>query len=291
MPCFHPITGYRSFTGGITWSPRLGYVDFPMTVPCGQCVGCRLERSRQWAVRIMHEASMHDYNVFLTLTYDDAHLPNRSSLDRSHFQKFMKRLRKFFTGQRISYFHCGEYGDQNGRPHFHSIVFNCWFSDRIEYSRNGRGEPLYTSETLARLWPFGLAVIGEVTFDSAAYCARYIMKKITGDLADSHYRRVDEYGEVYYLEPEYCTMSLKPGIGKLWYQKFGVEIEDNDSIVVRGVECVPPRYYDKLRLQIEDVKRKRMKRAYKRRANSSPARLKVRETVKLAQINFLGRKL
>ena len=128
MPCFCPLEGWRSkdrsSTGKrkIVFNPRDALRDMPVTVPCGQCIGCRLERSRQWAVRCIHEASLHEDNCFITLTYDDAHLPTDLSLNVSHFQKFMKRLRKRF-GEGIRFFHCGEYGENFGRPHYHACLF------------------------------------------------------------------------------------------------------------------------------------------------------------------------
>lgn len=298
MPCYRPLKGFKAVGGGITWSPRQGYVDQPMEVPCGQCIGCRLERSRQWAVRIMHEASMHEDNVFVTLTYDDEHLPYRGCLQKQDFQKFMKRLRKKFRG-RISFYHCGEYGDENWRPHYHAILFGVDFADRVFYSENGRGEKLYTSETLSGLWGRGLAVFGDVTFESAAYCARYCVKKVTGDAAVLHYQRVDAVsGERYQLPPEYATMSLKTsdgvgGIGFRWLQKFGKEVEDDDSVVMRGREMLPPRYYDKKRdkMAMKQVRKLRIRGAYSQPGELSEARRVVKEKVKLAQVQFLRRKV
>lgn len=298
MPCYRPLKGFKAVGGGITWSPRQGYVDQPMEVPCGQCIGCRLERSRQWAVRIMHEASMHEDNVFVTLTYDDEHLPYRGCLQKQDFQKFMKRLRKKFRG-RISFYHCGEYGDENWRPHYHAILFGVDFADRVFYSENGRGEKLYTSETLSGLWGRGLAVFGDVTFESAAYCARYCVKKVTGDAAVLHYQRVDAVsGERYQLPPEYATMSLKTsdgvgGIGFRWLQKFGKEVEDDDSVVMRGREMLPPRYYDKKRdkIAMKQVRKLRIRGAYSQPGELSEARRVVKEKVKLAQVQFLRRKV
>lgn len=237
---------------------------------------------------------MHEDNVFVTLTYDDAHLPHHGVLDKSDFQKFMKRLRRFFSARRISFFHCGEYGEENGRPHFHAILFNVGFDDRVRHSVNGRGEQLYESATLSRLWPFGMAVFGDVTFESAAYCARYCVKKVTGDSALSHYQRIDLVtGEVYQLPPEYATMSLKPGIGLRWFERYEDEIEDGDSVVMRGVEMLPPRYYDKKRNKsvFKRVKRKRLFGMYRKKDNLTPARLSVQERVKRAQLGFLKRSL
>lgn len=296
MPCYYPVKGYKGLNGGISFSPRSSYVDVPMQVPCGRCIGCRLERSRQWAVRIMHEVQMHDDNSFVTLTYAEDKLPPRGCLVVRDFQLFMKRLRKAYAPERISFFHCGEYGDENGRPHYHAILFGVSFPDAVLYSRNGRGESLYSSAFLSELWPHGLGLVGAVTFESAAYVARYCVKKITGQQALHYYQRVDaETGEIFHLPPEYATMSLRPGIGKAWFARYGAELEDNDSVVMRGHEMSVPRYYDKLRSSgvLKLAKRKRMGDLYKVACKGElrEARVRVKELVKLSQVNFLGRKL
>ena len=120
-------------------------------MPCGQCIGCRLERSRQWAIRCVHEASLWPDNCFVTLTFDDDNIISSGSLVKADFQKFMKRLRKRF-GKGVRYFHCGEYGDLLGRPHHHACLFNFSFPDRYLWSSSG-GVNLYRSPTLEELWP------------------------------------------------------------------------------------------------------------------------------------------
>lgn len=184
----------------------------------------------------MHEASMHEENSFITLTYDDEHLPQDQSLDLRDFQLFMKRMRKEYAPKKIRFYHCGEYGDLNQRPHFHSLLFGHDFNDKKTWSANG-GQRLYTSETLSRLWPFGYSVIGDVTFESAAYVARYVMKKITGEKAEEHYNG---------RKPEYTTMSRRPGIGKTWFEKFRNDVYPLDRLVVRGNVTRPTRFYDAL---------------------------------------------
>ena len=149
---------------------------------------------------------MHEENSFVTLTYSDEHLPDGGRLVLDDFQRFFKRLRKR-VGVPVRYYHCGEYGETFGRPHYHACIFGYGFPDRVLWSYSN-GQPLYSSKELSDLWPYGHALIGEVTFDSAAYVARYIMKKVNGDRADEHYRRVDlDTGEIYQLPPEYTTMS------------------------------------------------------------------------------------
>ena len=184
---------------------------------------------------------MHDANCFLTLTYDDRHCP--LSLVRSDFQKFMKRLRKAVPCK-VRYYHCGEYGDNTRRPHYHAVLFGYDFPDRKLFRTTG-GHDLYISEQLLGLWPFGHHLIGSVDFESAAYVARYCLKKINGPPAEDHYTLMDpETGELVSIEPEYATMSSKPGIGRAWIDKFSSDVYPHDWFVIRGQKMRPPRYYD-----------------------------------------------
>lgn len=269
---------------------------FNLKIPCGQCVGCRLERSRQWAVRCMHEASLHEHNCFLTLTYNDANLPHDRSLDYSHFQKFMKRVRKAFTGQEIKFYMCGEYGETYERPHFHAILFGLDWADKEIFTIR-QGMHLYTSKTLERLWTYGFASIGDVTFESCAYVARYVMKKVTGTKAEEHYKMVDtETGELYDRVPEFNRMSLKPGIGATWFERYHTDVFPHDYVVSRGVKCKPPKYYDKLfhRLDaktMDDIKDKRVVDAEENWEDNTRARLEVKETVTKARISQLKRSI
>ena len=147
MTCYHPLTAYwaiskngdRSITFDINKSCGSGAV---IKLPCGQCVGCRLERSRQWAVRCMHEASLYKRNCFITLTYSNEYLPPNMSLVKSDFQKFMKRLRKR-CGSSVRYYYCGEYGENFGRPHYHAILFGFDFKDKVYWRQNTNGDRCY----------------------------------------------------------------------------------------------------------------------------------------------------
>lgn len=249
MTCFYPLAGWRGASPGpsgkrpIVFSLKDACPDRPVTIPCGQCVGCRLERSRQWAVRCVHEAAMHDRNVFVTLTYAPEHCPIDGGLRVRDHQLFMKRLRKRF-GSGIRFYMCGEYGETTLRPHYHYLLFNCDFTDKQLFTvRNGFR--CFTSQALSEIWPFGHSVIGDVTFQSAGYVARYVMKKITGDMAEDHYRRFDSNtGEVFDVLPEFNKMSLGAGIGFSWIQRYGKEVLRRDSVVINGHECRPPRFYD-----------------------------------------------
>lgn len=151
---------------------------FSLSLPCGQCIGCRLEYSRQWAIRCMHESTLHDQSCFITLTYSDDNLPEHGTLILRDFQLFMKRLRFEFSNVKIRFYHCGEYGEKFGRPHYHALLFGIDFeADRTLYSQSKQGSKLYVSDTLNKLWNKGFATIGNITFESAAYVARYVVKK------------------------------------------------------------------------------------------------------------------
>ena len=230
----------------------------------------------------MHEAQMHDRSCFLTLTYDDEHLPYRQSLDVSHWQLFAKRLRQKCGPFR--FFHCGEYGERTGRPHYHACLFGLDFSEDRKLWKEIRGNAYYVSETLTETWSMGHALIGDLTPESAAYTARYVMKKVTGNNAADHYGRVDEEtGEIYELKPEYITMSRNKGLGESWFRKFHRDVYPSDEVVLRGKKYKPPRYYDKLYEEMNPegfaaiVKRREAREvAANRAADNTDARLEAR---------------
>lgn len=303
MVCYHPLKGYRSReadpgTGKrrIVFDQKRGYPDMPVTLACGQCMGCRLERSRQWAIRCLHEASLHADNNFLTLTYNDEHLPESRSLDIRDFQLFMKRYRKYVAkarGAKIKMYYCGEYGPHTMRPHYHACIFGHDFDDKEVFKVNKRGERIYISPTLEKLWPLGFSTIGAVTFDSAAYVARYIMKKITGEKAEEHYEWVNpETGEVFQRVPEFNQSSN--GIAKEWYNKYKGDVYPHDYVVVNGKKVRPPRYYNGLFEHEEPAEFRRIRNARVRNAkghadNNTPDRLKVREKVQFERLKRLPR--
>lgn len=206
-------------------------------LPCGQCIGCRLERSRQWAIRCVHEASLHKENCFITLTYDEEHIPKDHSLNKRDFTLFMKKLRKKY-GSKIRFFMCGEYGDQLLRPHYHACLFNFRPPDLLPWAVRADKITLYRSAAMEKLWSRGYVTVGDVSFESAAYVARYVVKKVTGSKAADYYR--DKL-------PEYTNQSRRPGIAAGWLEKYKTDVYPLDKIVIRdGTQCRPPRYYDKI---------------------------------------------
>lgn len=301
MTCYFPLHAYKDKSKDaqkmkLVFKRPGSWKGEAIDLPCGQCIGCRLEYSRQWAVRCMHESSLYDENCFVTLTYNDQNIPPNNSLVLSDFQNFMKRLRKSIEPKKIRFYHCGEYGDLFERPHYHAILFNHDFSDKKFFKRSGENN-LYTSDTLEGLWNKGFATVGSVSFDSAAYVARYVMKKVTGKDAEKHYGlRI----------PEYTTMSRRPGIGKGWYDKFKSDVYPLDRLVVNGVDTRPPRFYDNLfakdsrsDMELIKIKRERENKRFVsemmndgtiiRYSDNDGGRLRVREEVKRAEISILKR--
>ncbi len=293
MACFKPLEGFRGTSGGLCFS-RHKSTGLRMTVPCGQCTGCRLERSRQWAVRCMHEASLYDECCFVTLTYRDEDLPRFGSLVMDDWQNFFKRLRRRIDGK-VRYFGCGEYGSVSGRPHYHALLFGLDFADKVLWTIRGE-HSVFRSVFLESVWTSGHSEIGSVTFESAAYVARYCVKKVTGKAAEAHYACVDpETGEMSSRLPEFATMSRRPGIGTGWFEKFGAEVYPSDEVIVRGSSCKPPRFYDKLLAVASPeealvVQKKRI--LGRAREDETPARLHVREVCADARLTlYQGRDL
>lgn len=290
MACLYPIKAYRSAKVGpngkrpVVVVARGAFVDRPVWLPCLQCVSCRLDRSAMWACRCTHEASLYEENSFVTLTYAEQNLPANGSLVYRDFQLFMKRLRKSRGGQKIRFYMCGEYGENFGRPHFHVLLFNVGFSDKKLYKQNRNGDSVYTSEMLSRVWTDGMSTVGAVTWQSASYTARYVMKKVTGKVADAHYQG---------REPEFNEMSK--GIGRGWFEKFPHDVFPHDDVVVNGRSFKVPRYYDNLfELEVSEkdfrrLKNKRLRNAMKHADNNTPDRLAVRAEVLNARIRNLKR--
>ncbi|AXL15186.1 replication initiator protein [Microviridae sp.] len=304
MPCYHPITAYKAanqtklvFSDTRSVKNRGIDVSHSLQIPCGQCIGCRLEKSRQWAMRCMHEAQMHENNCFITLTYDDKHLPSDQSLHHRDFQLFIKRMRKRYPTSTIRYYMAGEYGENFGRPHYHACIFGFDFHDKKLWKRTSSGSFIYRSDDLETLWPFGYSSIGDVNFESAAYVARYIMKKQTGKEAHKHYQYTSlETGEIIQMQSEYNKMSLKPGIGAEWYKKYRSDVYPHDYVIVRGKKVRPPKFYDKkyktdYPYEYDELLYKREQRAKLNLEDNTWERLAVKEQVTQAKLQKLKRTL
>lgn len=292
MPCFDPIPAYYAESarpdGSKKKSIYFNAVDVNMAVPCGRCIGCRIEKKKEWTVRCMHEASLYEENCFINLTYDDKYLPEDNSLHHEDFQAFMKRLRRKYDEKKIRFFMSGEYGP-NGtqRPHYHAILFNHDFEDKKPWKKNEHGDQLYTSEILEERWSLGFCSLGAVTHRSASYVAGYVEKKLTGDLAKK------TYGQ---RNPEYGRQSNRPGIGKDWLIKYADDVYPDDFVLLNGRKMRPPKYYDGLVSKEEPELMESIKEARKENnadeawtGERSTYRLKIREICAKAKFS-LGKK-
>lgn len=300
MTCYSPLTGYKAQernpdTGKhrITFNPHKALVEgSSLKLPCGQCIGCRADRSQAWGVRCRHEARMHDASCFFTLTYDEQNVPHDYSVKLRHWQLFIDRTRKRTGLKGLRFAGGGEYGELGLRPHYHGLFFNYDFPDK-RFIRKRNGYPVYSSELLGELWPFGSCELGSVTHASAEYCARYALKKITGKRADDHYWRVSPVdGEAHRVEPEFFTMSRRPGLGTAWFERFGSDAFPSDFLIVDGRRVKPPPFYLG---KLDEAGQVPIKRARKRasvqpgaRANNTPERLAVREFIKRDRMNRLA---
>ena len=224
-------------------------------IPCGKCIGCRIDYKRSWADRLTYHSILNKENsYFITLTYDDEHLHlldhspiyDLYSLNFDDMTSFIKKLRNKYRDCNIDYFYSGEYGDSFFRCHFHLIVFNLPLDDLEFWKLDDQGQPVYTSETIHKLWQNGICSVSRFSWLNAAYTAGYVEKKLDG-------RRMNEYTAVG-LTPESCRMSRRPGIAYDYYQLYHSDIWKNNGLSVsRNVNSSGklgiPRYFRKLALE------------------------------------------
>lgn len=251
---------------------------------------CRLEHSRQWAVRIMHEAQLHEHNWFITLTYRDA----PRELIKWHLQDFWKRLRHYQKEQ-LRYFACGEYGDKTGRPHYHAALFNYNFTDLVKYSES-KNSILWTSKHLDEVWGHGECKIGRLTQESAMYVASYVTKKVVRDKGKAEWALDEKTGELYERELPFARMSLRPAIGRSWISKYTNDVYNYDHVIVNGQPNKPPRYYDKFLerhdpARLEKWKQQRKEEAWKQDSENTRERLEARAKITAARLKLKKRTL
>jgi hypothetical protein len=221
--------------GGVLW---------PVTVPCGHCLGCRTDQARGWAVRLVHEGMITSPAWFVTLTYAPEKLPEFGSLVPRDITLFVRRLREGST-RSLSYYVAGEYGETTARPHYHAVLFGPQFLDR-ERLADRHGAPVFRSDSLESAWGHGLCEFTGLTYAAARYVASYVRKKVSARHDSEHYTRVDpETGELVELQREYARMSRRPAIGKRWIERYWRDVYPRDFVVMDGRELKPPRYYDK----------------------------------------------
>ena len=252
MPCYYPVNCYRfSVPNQRGTRPLLhtlksaeasGELFEPAVRCCGMCRGCRLEVARQKAMRCVLESSRYERNCWLTLTYDDDHLPKDNSINYDDVKNFWKRFRDRKGYPKIKYFVAGEYGEKRSRPHYHACLFNWDFDDKKYLKESYGGDDLFTSRDLESIWQNGDCYLGAITFESAAYTARYTMDKRVGPDAEAFYRRLG-------VRPE--TSWTSKGLGKTWLDEFCSDIYPKDFVTMRGVKLRPPAYFDKLLMRID----------------------------------------
>ena len=287
MACYHPVRAWQLDAGDIVFkeTPK---ARRSLSLPCGRCIGCRVRRSESWATRCMHEAMMHPVSSFVTLTYDSDHY--QPSLDYRDFQLFMKRLRK--SGRSVRFFCAGEYGESDSRPHFHALLFGAGFRN------DGMvGKQIYRSNDLEKLWTAGFSSVGEVNRTTASYVAKYVIQKKSPSYDPDYYKRVNlNTGEIVDVSPEFGRMSLRPGIGALWFDRYWRDVyAARDAVILEGKAVRPPRYYDerlrKLPNLVSDNKEyeRYLKSLTYNIEDTSAERLAVREAVELAKVAFYKR--
>lgn len=328
MSCLHPLfsywrtdeSGYRDKVFAKDHSlPHVvkdGHIfSEKIELPCGQCIGCRLEYSRQWAVRCVLEAQQWEYNYFVTLTYNDSHVPFNTFQYLDYFtgeicddialtllpddlQKFMKRLRISFKRKYdfplddepgIRFYACGEYGGETSRPHYHLCLFNCPLPDLVSIGNNFRGDVYYESNFLESIWSdkngdsIGYVSVADLSFDTCAYVARYMLKKHKGKSAS--------YYEEHHIAPEFSRMSLKPGIARDYFDANRNKIYKFDEIIITGSDGIakrvrPPRYYDQLYdiFSPEDMQRVKQQRI----SAGKTARKQIEERTSLSRNEYLA---
>ena len=299
MPCYRPLKAWRTTDDTVNGKKAIAFkksanCTTPLNLPCGTCIGCKLSRSLVWAIRCVHESQLHVENSFITLTYAPEHLPLDGSLLKSHCQNFIKKLRRTYPSKTIRYYMCGEYGENLSRPHYHFCLFGLDFPDKEIY-KESEGIITYQSATLENTWGKGFCTIGELNFDTAAYTARYITKKINGQKADDHYTTTSPItGDLIHLQPEYTTMSRKPGIAADWYNTYKTDLYPSDTLIHNAIPVKIPRFYDNLLERenpelLEEQKIKRKKMAQRHLKDNTPDRLADREKVKQLKFKQLKR--
>lgn len=232
-------------------------------MPCGKCVGCKEDYSRDWATRMYHESLYCPVSWFITATYDDSHLSS-PSLSLTDFQLYIKRIREYwhraYGVSGIRYFYCGEYGANYHRPHYHAIFFGLTVPDLVcEQMYDGKG--VYTSAKLSELWGKGFVQLGDFNLATASYVAQYVTKKLTSDKA-LFYQKNN-------LQPEFVRMSRRPGIGYRYFEDNKDTIYLRDSVIIPEVGDFKrrrvPRFYDKCMdsinpLALEKIRQNRLER-------------------------------
>lgn len=315
MPCFRPHVAWRYLPEKrqlvFGEHPHLGSADWEMQLtPCRECIGCEDAAARDWATKCYCESKLHDRNCFLTLTYDQAHVPPHRMLRKRDVTLFIKRLRKHFAPVRLRYFYVGEYGTRTWRPHYHLCGFGFDLDDKKAYGKSKGGFPLYESATLDRLWGMGKCTVQDMTAETAYYAAGYCTKK-----RDPHKTTTEadqakwvpkkerarvcidtDTGEKYRYVPEFHEASTRPtalGIGFL--ERYPLDVWTAQGIVLPDghINPIPQSFLAKIQQWCEDdynaLKDARREKALQRIGDTMPNRLEVREICTRARLALSGR--
>lgn len=300
MSCVHPIPAWRNNYSDLRSRKRAAPFFKPppkislqnntvkyTPLPCGRCICCRIDQSRQWALRGVCETNSVERSSFLTLTYKPESLPPTGSLVKQHYQDFIRALRR--RGYKFTFMLCGEYGKNLGRPHYHMICFGEDFKQNSTPAPIPQTEqyPLYINQQITDLWSHGHVVIGSVTFSSIQYVAKYVTKKVTGEMAKDHYDG---------KHPEFMQPSTRPAIGKRWFDRYETDVYPSDQFVFEGKVLRPPKYFQRRYAQkypdkALDLSVKRETVAGLRNHLNTPERLQARKAITLARFVQHIRKL
>lgn len=321
MPCFYARDAWQIREGEKLVFTKPNAPATHYKVPCNYCLGCVIQQSIHWQVRIMHELSMHESALFVTLTYEPRKEPPNGDLNFEHHRLWIKRLRRAYPEVNLRYFTAGEYGGTNAHPHYHAIIFGLELPDLVVHDQNRFGQKRYTSEKMTALWGKGHVIIGEVSHQSARYVASHMEKALkdlggmwtqddNGIYVRTSYRTRDpETGRVIELTNPQTRQSRRPGIGASWLDKYYDSckhghimfrenrknlLDKKASIKMRKYQ-IPPYYLARLKethpelaAKIKEAARKFVNDEYNR-WNSSPERMAIREKCLQAKLNNQGR--
>lgn len=296
MACYHPskVDVLRQAASDGARRPDA------VTVPCGSCLGCRMDQAASWAVRMCHEAEFPRlqpdgrtprYSWFATLTYSPENLPEHGSVVPEDFRAFVARLRRGFPRGSIQFYGCGEYGETSFRPHYHAVLFGPAFLDRDLHCRRN-GAPVWISKAVQAAWGVGVTELTPFTPATARYTAGYVRKKVRRKDDPGYYDRVvPETGEIVTLESEFSRMSRRPALGRRWIERFWSDVYPRDFVLLEGRPRKPPRYYDKWMekyqpLLMEEVREQRWKDA----VEIGDEKLIMKEKVHRARIGLFNRR-
>lgn len=245
MPCFHPVSAMEKTDGTYAFGKHPGAQASGTVTPfrCRHCVGCRADYRSEWSIRMMHELKYHQSAIFGTFTYDEEHVPKNHELRPDDFRLCMRRLRKIMGSLR--YVQVGEYGGEYGRPHHHAIIYGLELPDLELIKRNERGDDLYRSATLDKIWGHGQCIIGDVSLQSCGYVAGYMHKDMKSEYKfDGQYRHYNTATQTFTKKRRpYITRSNRPGIGYQFYKDYWQDMFPCDFTVVDGKKYPVPDYY------------------------------------------------